>query len=118
MNIYGLYEKPEELDNYEKNILIIPAVAYAYAANQKKEDPDSEIPLEIEEVILKDAISSASYAIVVIKGRWEKGEHIISTNAYASYDYAMNAIQGRWEKGENAMRSAEEHYQLYSQKYL
>jgi len=64
---------------------------------------------ELEPVILKDALYSYLYALLVIEDRWELGEAIISKDTFYSYIYALHVIKGRWELGEAAI-SKNAHY--------
>jgi len=66
-----------------------PKEAYHKASALGKRIP------KLEPVILKDALYSYLYALLVIEGRFILGEPIISKNAQYSYFYAKYVIKGR-----------------------
>jgi len=66
-----------------------PKEAYHKASALGKRIP------KLEPVILKDALYSYLYALLVIEGRFILGEPIISKNAQYSYFYAIYVIKGR-----------------------
>ena len=47
-----------------------------------------------------DAQACYSYAMEVVKGRWEKGEDTILNSSKFCYLYSLNVIKGRWEAAE------------------
>ena len=56
---------------------------------------------------------SYSYALDVLKTRFEAGEKIIATSAYYSYCYARDVLNGRFEAGEEKILNS-----TWKQKYL
>jgi hypothetical protein len=48
-----------------------------------------------------DAQACYSYAMEVVKGRWEKGEDKILNSSKFCYLYSLNVIKGRWEDAED-----------------
>ncbi len=61
-----------------------------------------------EDIISQYAYPSDFYAIRILKQRFPKGEPTISKNAYCSYQYARYLIKGRWEPGEAAIGQSPE----------
>ena len=66
-----------------------------------------------EQEALKSAKSSYLYALNILKGRFEKGEDVISKDAYYSYCYARDVLKGRFEKGEDVISKSDEYSKLY-----
>ena len=68
------------------------------------------IPIdEYKKCILKGIVSTSNrmnadacymYAALILKGKFELGESIISTDTHFSYLYARDALKGRFELGE------------------
>jgi len=68
-----------------------------------------------EEEALKSAKDSYFYALDILKGRFEKGENIISEDAGYSCDYARYILNDRFEKGENIISKDAKYSKLYKE---
>ena len=68
-----------------------------------------------KEEALKSANYSYYYALIVLKGRFEKGEDIISKHPCYSYFYALDILKGRFEKGEDVISQNVYYSKLYKE---
>jgi hypothetical protein len=53
---------------------------------------------ELEDIIAEEDSVAVYYAVKVIKGRFEKGENIISMNPWWSFHYARDVIKGPFQR--------------------
>ena len=58
------------------------------------------------------------YATYVIKGRWPKGEAILSTCPYYAYYYAIDIMKERWPEAEGIIFSNPYYLRDYREKFL
>ena len=66
-----------------------------------------------EQEALKSAEYSYCYARDVLKGRFEKGEDVISKDAYYSYLYARYVLKSRFKEGEDVIITDPYYSKLY-----
>jgi len=71
-----------------------------------------------EEKALNSAESAYVYAKLVLKGRFEKGEDVISEHPYYSFLYALHILNGRFKKGEKAISKDDYYSYLYARDVL
>ena len=77
LNVYKYHTKPNQLDEYENRVAIIPELAYYYARDIIK-----GIWPEAEPYIMKDPHYAYYYALYRIEGRWEAAEPYIMKDEY------------------------------------
>mgnify|MGYP000998023101 CR=1 FL=1 len=139
LDIFKLHTDPSKLKGYGTKILR----TYTALQSLKKEDqrPDeiitditnngvlgdalnkvikySDIPIEkLEKIISVDANLAYSYAVNVLKSRFQIGEKSISKNAGFSYLYAVNVLHGRFHMGEDVIKTDDDIWEFYQEDVL
>jgi hypothetical protein len=92
MNLFNLYNKPEEMHGYE-NRFRIPELAYEWCKKHGRNK-------EAERYLVTSPRWAYNYACDVIKGRWPEGEAVITTDPVWAYCYAIYVIKDRWPEAE------------------
>jgi hypothetical protein len=147
LNLYKFYDDPQSLPMSElRSAISLLQSPHAWDANTK-ERLDSIIHIvakgpktalryilmyafhpwpEAEPAIATDAHSAYEYAMRILKGRFEKGEHTISLDPYYAIIYAANILakdaswhykNGRWPEAEKAMIKSMEGYDIDAENY-
>lgn len=114
LNIYKYYTEPSSLPMSE--------IRGAVSLLQSPQTWEAATKHHLEQVIhivAKDP--KAAYRYIIMFGnfeRWPEAEPAIATNAHSSYEYALRIIKGRFEKGEAIISSEPFYAVLYAQNIL
>jgi len=142
MNLYTYHNTPEELIFYNDDNIKIVEKQLIVNGFWRELDMESNVDREGEDEIARSPFLSFQYAYLIKKGRFKKGEDILSTdarysyyyadflrkrfhrgediiakNAEYAYKYARYVINGKWEKGEAGIAKSAEYSFEYA-KYI
>jgi len=73
-----------------------------------------KVPRSVLDGVILDPATALCYATNFLKGRFPRGEPIISSTAYTAFRYATKIIRGRWRLGEPAIALRPEVAILYA----
>jgi hypothetical protein len=106
LNIYKYYDDPQSLSMSEMRSAI------ALLQSPQKWDADTKTSLDpIIHIVAKDPKTALMYITMYAFHPWPEAEPAISTDEHSSYQYALRILKGRFEKGEHSI-SLEPYYAI------
>lgn len=108
MNFYKFYEKPEELNFFNKKEERMPEYFY------NKLDKNDKEKLKTKEKYIKNhPYFAMQYALNYIKGPWPEGEDAIAKSGDDALWYTTAVLHDRFKKGEKALFADEFYKSAY-----
>jgi hypothetical protein len=108
MNLFDYHDDKTKLAHSEIAHMHVPSLALKQVESTGVTTP------KLEDVIAKDPTTAYYYAFNFLKARFKKGEPAIAKDANKAYTYAHVLIKGRFKEAEPALAQDPENAYMYA----